>query len=76
MPTAKCATSTRHAGTNDQSISKFHGNVHGGNLLKLLDQIAYACASHYSNEYIVTLSANQVIFKKTIYMSELITFTP
>ncbi|WP_257390906.1 hypothetical protein [Snodgrassella alvi] len=38
--------------------------------------MAYACTSRYSDEYIVTLSANQVIFKKTIHVSKLVTFTP
>ena len=28
--------------------ANFAGNVHGGTLLKLLDQAAYACASRYA----------------------------
>ncbi len=28
--------------------ANFSGNVHGGNILKLLDQVAYACASRYA----------------------------
>ena len=28
--------------------ANFAGNVHGGTLLKLLDQVAYACASRYA----------------------------
>lgn len=28
--------------------ANFAGNVHGGNILKLLDQVAYACASRYA----------------------------
>ncbi|WP_370520821.1 hypothetical protein [Snodgrassella sp. ESL0253] len=53
MSTARCATSIRHAGTNYQSISKLRGNVHGGNLLRLLDQITYT--SRYSDEYYASL---------------------
>ena len=30
--------------------ANFSGNVHGGNLLKLLDQVAYACASRYTRQ--------------------------
>ena len=26
-------------------MANFSGNVHGGSLLKLLDQVAYACAA-------------------------------
>ena len=29
-------------------MSNFSGNVHGGLLLKLLDQVAYTCASRYA----------------------------
>lgn len=29
-------------------MANFSGNVHGGTLLKLLDQVAYACASRYA----------------------------
>jgi hypothetical protein len=28
-------------------MANFSGNVHGGSLLKLLDQVAYACAAKY-----------------------------
>ena len=27
--------------------ANFSGNVHGGELLRLLDQVAYSCASRY-----------------------------
>lgn len=56
------------------ALANFHGNVHGGDLLKLLDQVAYACASRYSGEYVVTLSVDQVIFKEPIHVGELVTF--
>ncbi len=29
-------------------MANFSGNVHGGTILKLLDQVAYACASRYA----------------------------
>ena len=29
-------------------MANFSGNVHGGHILKLLDQVAYACASRYA----------------------------
>ena len=55
-------------------MANFSGNVHGGDLLKLLDQVAYACASRYSGHYAVTLSVDQVIFKEPIHVGELVTF--
>ena len=35
-------------------MANFSGNVHGGSLLKLLDQVAYACAAKYCKNYVVT----------------------
>ena len=55
-------------------MANFSGKVHGGDLLKLLDQVAYACASRYSGHYAVTLSVDQVIFKEPIHVGELVTF--
>ena len=36
-------------------MANFAGNVHGGVLLKLLDEVAYACGSRYAGCYVVTL---------------------
>lgn len=55
-------------------MANFSGNVHGGALLKLLDQVAYTCASRYSGHYAVTMSVDQVIFRKPIKIGELVTF--
>ncbi|KPN70912.1 acyl-CoA thioesterase [Neisseria sp. 83E34] len=55
-------------------MANFSGNVHGGDLLKLLDQVAYACASRYSGHYCVTLSVDKVTFKEPIHVGELVTF--
>jgi acyl-CoA hydrolase len=54
--------------------ANFSGNVHGGNILKLLDQVAYACASRYAGSYVVTLSVDQVMFRQPIHVGELVTF--
>ena len=55
-------------------MANFSGNVHGGNILKLLDQVAYACASRYAGRYVVTLSVDRVIFRQAIHVGELVTF--
>jgi acyl-CoA hydrolase len=54
--------------------ANFAGNVHGGHLLKWLDQVAYACASRYSGKYVVTISVDQVTFREPIFVGELVTF--
>jgi acyl-CoA hydrolase len=54
--------------------ANFAGNVHGGHVLKLLDQVAYACASRYAGRYVVTLSVDQVTFREPIMVGELVTF--
>jgi len=54
--------------------ANFSGNVHGGTILKLLDQVAYACASRYAARYVVTLSVDQVMFRQPINVGELVTF--
>ncbi len=55
-------------------MANFSGNVHGGAILKLLDQVAYACGSRYSGSYVVTLSVDQVTFRQPIHVGELVTF--
>jgi acyl-CoA hydrolase len=55
-------------------MANFYGNVHGGQLLKMLDEVAYACASRYCGQYCVTLSVNQVFFKHPIKIGSLVTF--
>ncbi|PAT00297.1 MAG: acyl-CoA thioesterase [Candidatus Dactylopiibacterium carminicum] len=55
-------------------MANFSGNVHGGAVLKLLDQVAYACAARYAGSYVVTLSVDQVIFRQPIHVGELVTF--
>jgi len=55
-------------------MANFSGNVHGGAILKLLDQVAYACAARYAGQYVVTLSVDQVMFRQAIHVGELVSF--
>ncbi|MFA5983008.1 MAG: acyl-CoA thioesterase [Methylococcaceae bacterium] len=55
-------------------MANFSGNVHGGSLLKLLDQVAYACAAKYCKTYVVTVALDQVFFKENVKVGELVTF--
>jgi len=55
------------------SYSNFGGKIHGGYLLNLLDQIAFACASKFSGSYCVTASVDRVDFLNPIEVGELVT---
>jgi acyl-CoA hydrolase len=55
------------------SHSNFGGKVHGGHILNLMDQIAFACASKHSQSYCVTASVNRVDFLNPIEVGELAT---
>ena len=55
-------------------MANFSGNVHGGSLLKLLDQVAYACAAKYCKHYVVTAALDNVFFKQQVHVGELVTF--
>jgi acyl-CoA hydrolase len=55
-------------------MANFSGKVHGGHVLKFLDQAAYACASRYAGRYVVTMSVDQVLFRQPIHVGELVTF--
>lgn len=55
------------------SHSNFSGKIHGGYILSLMDQIAFACASKHSAYYCVTASVNQVDFHSPIEVGELVT---
>ena len=55
------------------SHANFSGKIHGGYILSLLDQIAFACASKHSGEYCVTASVDTVDFLSSIEVGELVT---
>lgn len=55
-------------------MANFNGVAHGGDILKYLDQVAYACASRYCGKYVVTLSVDMVLFKQPIPVGSLVTF--
>ncbi|MCB0468287.1 MAG: acyl-CoA thioesterase [Aequorivita sp.] len=55
------------------SHANFGGKIHGGYILSLMDQIAFACASKHSKYYCVTASVDTVNFLKPIEVGELVT---
>lgn len=54
------------------SHSNFSGFVHGGYVLSLMDQVAFACASKHSGHYCVTASVNKVDFLNPIEVGNLL----
>ena len=55
------------------SHANFSGKIHGGYILMLMDQIAFASASKYSGKYCVTASVDTVDFLNPIEVGELVT---
>ncbi|MFL9845728.1 acyl-CoA thioesterase [Flavobacterium rhizosphaerae] len=55
------------------SHANFSGKIHGGYILMLMDQIAFASASKYSGSYCVTASVDTVDFLNPIEVGELVT---
>jgi uncharacterized protein (TIGR00369 family) len=55
------------------SHSNFSGFIHGGYVLSLMDQVAFACASKHSGNYCVTASVNKVDFLNPIEVGDLLT---
>lgn len=55
------------------SHSNFGGKIHGGFILSLLDQVAFACASKHSENYCVTASVDRVDFLNPVEVGELLT---
>ena len=53
----------------------FGGKVHGGMVMKWIDQASYACAAKWSKRYSVTVSANGIRFIRPILVGQMITVT-
>lgn len=56
------------------SMANFSGLMHGGELMKILDQVAYACATRYCGIGTVTMSVDNIIFRQPIPIGRLLTF--
>ena len=55
------------------SQANLFGKVHGGNILKLADEIAYVCACKHSGYQSVTASVDRVDFYHSINIGDLVT---
>jgi acyl-CoA hydrolase len=50
----------------------FGGKVHGGALMKWIDETAYACAATWSGCYCVTVSVGNIRFRRPILVGNLV----
>lgn len=51
----------------------YAGNVHGGVLLGLMDEVAYLCASRFSESYCVTVGVDRVEFHEPVRVGDQVT---
>lgn len=73
-PTEKFAdeTEVRAAQLMGTEFANIFGNVHGGQVLHLVDNIAYVCAARYAQTVCVTASVDRVDFYQPIHVGELL----
>ena len=57
---------------SEPSDVNFGGKVHGGSVMKWIDQAAYACASTWSEGYCVTVYVGGIRFYKPIHIGNLV----
>jgi uncharacterized protein (TIGR00369 family) len=50
----------------------FGGKVHGGAVMKWIDQAGYACAAAWSGRYCVTLRVSEISFLRPIFIGHLV----
>jgi len=50
----------------------FGGKVHGGIVMKWIDQAGYACATHWSGSYCVTVYVGGIQFMKPIHIGSMV----
>lgn len=53
----------------------FGGKVHGGMVMKWIDQASYACAAQWSKHYCVTISANGIRFIRPVLVGQMLSVT-
>lgn len=49
------------------------GNIHGGMIMKLADEVAGLAAIKYSGQRVVTVGMDRMVFRVPIYVGELVT---
>ena len=52
-----------------------HGNVHGGEIMKIMDSAAYAAAHRYARSNVVTARVDELVFHLPILIGDLVICT-
>ena len=50
----------------------FGGKVHGGTVMKWIDEAGYACATRWAKRYCVTVSVGSIRFQRPIMIGDLV----
>ena len=56
----------------EPSTVNFGGKVHGGTVMKWIDEAGYACATSWSKRYCVTVFIGSIRFHRPIHIGELV----
>ena len=56
----------------EPSTVNFGGKVHGGTVMKWIDEAGYACATHWAKRYCVTVSVGSIRFQRPIMIGDLV----
>ncbi|PLX42865.1 MAG: acyl-CoA thioesterase [Deltaproteobacteria bacterium] len=74
-PVKKTVSETQliHARTMLPSDANPAGNVHGGTVMKLIDDAAGACAIRHCRSNVVTASVDRLVFLQPVYIGNLLT---
>jgi len=51
------------------------GNIHGGEIMKLMDLVAYAVARRFAHTNVVTARVDELEFHQPVYIGDLVTCT-
>ena len=56
----------------EPSTINFGGKVHGGTVMKWIDEAGYACATRWAKHYCVTVSVGSIRFQRPIMIGDLV----
>ncbi|MDW5441388.1 acyl-CoA thioesterase [Polaromonas sp. SM01] len=56
----------------EPSTVNFGGKVHGGTVMKWIDEAGYACATRWAKRYCVTVSVGSIRFQRPIMIGDLV----
>jgi len=56
----------------EPSTVNYGGKVHGGTVMKWIDEAGYACATRWAKRYCVTVSVGSIRFQRPIMIGDLV----